>query len=323
MTCRLQCAPRRALGPAAMLVVATLAASCASRPTVPPEPAQVAVEVVRGGPGLPPPPPPRVAVLLDASASMDAPAATGVTRFEAARTRAAQLVESLPQQTVFSVEVVGAAGTCDGSRGLAGAGPGTKPENAAERVRAVEVGAEGSVAQGLQSLRERLAAEGGVDGVRVVAFTDLEESCGGNLCQAVETLLADGASVDLVVLGERPTPECVATMALPYGPPASRAEAPPQPEVVVRSTPVDGLRAIGFGQGDGRPITVAPGNATVEVALVPPLTIGPVTLPPGALVRIRVLDFPSATPPLRDWSLEVLGSGGSLAGAPPSPSEAP
>jgi hypothetical protein len=52
------------------------------------------------------------------------------------------------------------------------------------------------------------------------------------------------------------------------------------------------------------------------IALTPPLEVGPITLAPGGVVRVRVLDFPAASPPVREWSLEVVGDRGDLAIAP-------
>jgi hypothetical protein len=71
------------------------------------------------------------------------------------------------------------------------------------------------------------------------------------------------------------------------------------------------------GRAGGPPVKAPPGLARIVVGLDPPLEVGPIRLGTGALVRVRVLDFPDADPPVRDWSIEVVTSGGDLAATPP------
>jgi hypothetical protein len=290
----------------ALFAVALLAACGGTTPVRAPEPALVAVEILRG---ITPAPATRgrVAILIDASASMLAPAAAGVSRFAAARRRASEVLETLPPDAQASVDAIGIAGS---ARCGAPARIGSDVET---DLRSLHPGGEGSLAEALRATAQELVTQNAGGGSRIVAFSDLEDACGGDLCAAVSDVVASGASLDLVVLGDRPTPSCVSSVAAPLGAPPGFAKA--APATSFRVLPVSGGTV--EGSSDGRPVSTPAGAARIVVALDPPLEVGPITLAPGALVRLRVLDFPAAVPPVREWSLEVVASRGTVAVAPP------
>ena len=50
---------------------------------------------------------------------------------------------------------------------------------------------------------------------------------------------------------------------------------------------------------------IAAGAATVTLEMVPLSIIGPMLLEPDALTRVRVLDFPTLDPHVREWRWDV------------------
>jgi hypothetical protein len=251
-------------------------------------------------------------ILLDATASMRARATGNVTRFEAARAQADELLDTLPSDYRVSVDAIGGNGhtECGAPELVIGPISGADGASAASALQDLSAEGEASLAEALRDLTLDLKAELAADGARVIVFTDLEETCGGDICSAVSGLVEAGASLDLVVLGERPTPACVTTANSSVAVP----QVPMPPPIRFQVLPAVGSPVAGVA--GSAPVTVHAGAARVEVALTPPLEIGPLTLSPGGLVRVRVLDFPDASPPVREWSLEVVGDGGDLAGAP-------
>lgn len=293
------------------LALAALAACGGKRPAGPAEVALVAVEVLQGA-AQRRTPLPRVALLIDASASMRAPAVVGVSRLAAAKARAIDVLAMLPPATRVSIDAVGieAAEGCHAAKPILS--PSAPGDLARAAVDPLEPGGEGSIAEALQATILALAAEGTIDGAHIVAFTDLEGPCGGDLCAAVGRLASSGASLDLVVLGGQPTPACVANATAATGPP---------PDLLSRARlwRFQVLPAAGggvYGVSGGRPVLAPPGPARIEVLLDPPLEVGPVTLEPDTLLRLRVLDFPAGIPPVREWSFEVVGAGGSQTSSP-------
>lgn len=301
-----------------LAALAALALAACASPTPAPKastPARVAVDVARGGTGAPLPPP-RIALVVDATSSMRAPAASGVSRLAAAQTRAVEILETAPPEARLSVDAFGPGDgeACREPISLAAAGAGDR-QGAVDAVRELSPGGEASLADALVAVGRGLQGSGVADGARVVALTDLDDRCGGDLCAAVKALVDSGASLDLVVLGERPTPSCVLT-AEPTaggGRPGSPGAVSPAPGF--RVLPAGGAPVSGVAGGD--PVTVAAGGARIEVALDPPLALGPLPLAPGSLLRVRVLDFPAASPPQREWVLDVVEDGESP-GSPPS-----
>ncbi len=295
------------------LALAGLAACAATKPSAAPEPARVAVEILRGSPPAAADAA-RLALVIDASVSMRASASAGVSRLAAAQTRAKEVIESLPLGGRVSVQVAGGSESAACGAPQQAIAPSPDLVAAAEAVGRLAPGGEGSIAEALQATLRGLAAEGALDGARVVVFGDLEDPCGGDLCAAVGAVVAAGASLDLVVLGDRPTPACVSAAG-------SGPDLPPGPGVAVAPVRFEVSPATGVavaGVSGANPTSVPAGPARIQVALVPPLEIGPITLAPGSLVRIRVLDFPASSPPVRDWSLEVVG-GADLAASPARP----
>lgn len=296
-----------------------LVSGCSSAPPARvPELARVAVEILGGG--LPVAvATSRVVLVLDASASMTGPAAPRVSRLAAAQVRARELLRSLPPETRVSIEALGLAASdrCGPAESLARVS--TPADVDADVLDEIAGGGDGSLAAALETIAATLSRERVADAARVVAFSDLEDLCGGDLCGAVKAVVDAGAALDLVVLGGRSTPECVDSVAGPIGaPPGMSAPAPVRFRVYpAGGAPVDGSTGTGT-------VAVPAGAARIELALEPPLEVGPLTLAPGAMARVRVLDFPGARPPVREWSLEVVGSGGSLAdAAPPEPAVRP
>jgi len=295
------------------LAVAGLFVACATPPPSPPEPARVEVVVARGiaEPALPPA---RVALVLDAGRSMAASASANATRLDAAAQRARQLIAGVAANARVSVHAVGASGSQACSAPVELVAPGPAAAAHAGRLDDLAPGGEADLAGALARVGEGLRSAGTLDGARFVVLTDLEGGCGGDLCAALGGLAEGGASVDLVVLGGRPTPACVSTVAAPARP-VPAALAPEPPGFAVSTRGVDGAApATTRGTAGSGPVAAAPGSATLRIDLDPPLDIGPLTLEPGSLTRVRVIDFPDARPPVRDWSLEVIGEGGTLAG---------
>jgi hypothetical protein len=303
---------RRALILAIALALA-LAACARPRPVAGPEPARVSVEVARGA-LAPAAPTPRIMILLDATTSMRARASGNVTRFDAARAQAGEVLTTLPSDYRVSVEAIGGNDhtECGAPELVIGPISGAEGASAASALQELSAEGEASLAEALRDLTLDLKAELAADGARVVVFTDLEDACGGDLCAAVSGLVNAGASLDLVVLGERPTPTCVTALNAKGTVPPAQTPAP----IRFRVVPAVGSPVVGVS--GSTPVSVPAGSARVEVALTPPLEVGPLTLSPGGLVRVRVLDFPDASPPVREWSLEVVGDGGDLAIAPAS-----
>ena len=293
------------------LSVAGLAACAGPKPLPPPAPALVAVEILRGA--VPAPSSAgRVSIVIDASASMSRQAVAGASRLAAAKARASEVLETLPSGTRVSVDAVGGAngGAC--AAPVQVASPATDTAAAAEALRQLAAAGEGSLAEALQSVTRSLTKEGAAEGARVLALSDLEDSCGVDLCAAVSAVVASGASLDLVLLGERPTPECVESTG--PGPALLPGLALLSPPTRFEVLPAAGGSVAGVSGASA--VRAPAGAARIEIALEPPLEIGSITLAAGALVRVRVLDFPAASPPVREWSLEVLGAAADLAASP-------
>lgn len=278
--------------------------ACATPPPqpVPKPPARLSVEVLRGGPE-PPTASPALALVVDATSSMRAPAAAGVSRVLAARTRALELVAVTPQETSLSIEILGPGqgGGCREPLTIAGSG---RSDEAKATLAALEADGEASLAAALDGVAGRLERAGTGGATRVVVVTDLDDRCGGDLCAAARSLAAAGASLDLVVLGDRPTPECLDAIEPSSGAPAVARPAAPTTVRVHPSgaAPIEAL-------ADGVAFDAPSGATRVEVALDPPLELGPFPIAPGSLVRVRVLDFPGLRPPVRESSVEVSEAG--------------
>ena len=103
-------------------------------------------------------------------------------------------------------------------------------------------------------------------------------------------------------------PDCFGDLA-PAGPPrlAVGPGTPALPAFRVESHAPHGDPApvlLATGRADDAPVPVSAGPATVTVEFRRPAVIGPLLLGPATLTRIRVLDFPSLEPVVREWYWE-------------------
>ncbi len=285
-----------------------LALACAT-PSAPPLPAQVAVEMFTGFARRPealPPRPERVEVLVDLTTSMREPSEAGPPRFVAAQRAAARLLLALPPDASLGVRALGvAAGPgCASATPVKAPSPATPAAFAARLEKLVPAG-EGSLAEELDALRAQRVDAGDLERTRVVILSDLRMECGGDLCAAAASLVSGGAQLEVVVLGDAAAPDCFADLA-PAGPPrlAIAPGTPALPAFRVESHAPHGDAApvlLATGLADDAAVPVSAGPATVTVDFRHPTVIGPMLLAPATLTRIRVLDFPSLEPSVREW----------------------
>jgi hypothetical protein len=298
--------------------------------------AQLAVEILPGftqPPEAPRPTAPRVEILLDLTTSMREATPGGPTRFAAAREAAVRLLEALPEEAAVGVRALGVASgaSCVEPTRIARAGEedGSRARLVAH-LRAIQPESEGSLGAALEALHRELGEEASRS--RVVFFTDLGAECGGDLCQAGSALVAAGARLDVVLLSDAVLPECFSYFA-PADPPRVAAPAMPTPapeylvEAHVSGSELPG-RLLARGTADGSPIRVPAGAATLTLEMVPLSIIGPMLLSADALTRVRVLDFPTLDPHVREWRWDVeppapVDASSERAGPPAPQPEAP
>ncbi len=292
-------------------VGALLGLACAT-PSAPPLPAQVAVEMFTGfavRPAAPPPRRERIELLVDLTDSMLEPTAAGPPRFVAAQRAAARLLLALPPDVSLGVRVlgVGAGPGCASATPVTAPRPATPPALAARLEKLAPAG-EGSIAEELDALRANRVDAGDLERTRVVIVSDLAGECGGDLCAATAALVSGGAQLEVVVIGDAAAPDCFGDLA-PAGPPrlAVGPETPALPAFRVESHAPHGDAApvlLATGRADDASVPVSAGPATVTVEFRHPTVIGPMLLAPAMLTRIRVLDFPSLEPSVREWHWE-------------------
>ena len=295
------------------LALLAAAAALACRGPAPPlaPPAEVSVELLAGLAQREPPPAPaaeRVEVLLDLTTSLRA-GDDGVETWEAARAAAARFVRALPASDPVRVHALGLIP----GRGCEAASPldpkqrlGSHAE-LASAIEALAPAGEGSLAVALAELRSALAQGDELARSRVVVFSDLGSECGGDVCTAADLLLEAGARLDFVVLGSAPSPACFSALV-----PADRWQH-------ARVLRAPRYRIVAYDpDGEGAPLVLAEGVAnearkrvpagpvTIELALDPPERIGPLVLSPDAWTRVRVLEFPSLSPPVRESITSTL-----------------
>lgn len=288
------------------LLLTSLCLACASGDlaTLPlgrPAPqAQVSVEILHGFvEPVPRPHPEHVQLLIDATTSMERPAAPGVRGIDAARAGAARLLRGLPAAASVGLTVLGAdAGECQSPSDLVETAAGAPREPLLAALDGLSSAGEGSLAGALDLLAAGLASQ---PGARVVVFSDLRPACGGDLCRAVSALVGAGAQLDLVVLGSAPTPECVEAFALDDAAPAGRDGRMAAPAFRVEAGDGRAPTVLARGLADGTPVEVEAGTARLVVDLDPPAVIGPVLVSPAALTHVRVLEFPYLEPRVREW----------------------
>ncbi len=259
-------------------------------------PAQLTVEVQRGF--VPPTTPlgelpARLALVVDA-------------RSRASAQRAAVFARALPEASALSVRVIGGVSACAPGSDWSGRDREQLPILLAERPG----GGEGSLAGALGRVAEELLPVAERESARVVVFTDRFEDPCSDLCEAAARLAAGGAWLDWVIPAGAQAPACL-VRARPVlegpGPLVTRLTAP-APTFQVRMGRTVAGDALAAGRA-GDTVQVAPGDVTIWLDLQPPESAGPFRVAPGEHLRLRVLDFPLAEPPMRRWQLERGESG--------------
>jgi len=251
----------------------------------------------------------RIDVLVDATTSMRRSTASGVTLFAEARTGAEETLRGLPADADVVVHALGARGgqVCGPAESLAGPAAGAA---VAPTLATLVPQSEGSLVAALHEIQTQLAAEGATSRARVIVFTDLHDDCGGDLCAAAESLVAAGGGLELRLVGAASPPQCIAALRPSPSLPGRYATylSPPPPTFRVNAAGAgDGPAELASGRAGDGPVELTPGLVTVDVDLVPPERVGPFKVGSGERVRVRLLDFPGATPPDRAWQVERTG----------------
>jgi len=301
-------------------------AACAT-PAPGPE-SELEVEVLGGLPRVPawePAAPARIELVLDARAGLSQRRVGRTDAAQAVVAGARQLLDVLPPDVPVTLHALGAGGgeDCDAASAVSDPLAGS-PADVAAALAEARPAARASLPDALTRLADLLARGGRASRARVVVVTDLADDCGGDLCAASQALVDAGASLELLVVGDAETPICVAAAAAPAGPPAPLASAPilsaPRFRVIPLARRPSGVTVPRSGVAGQGPVSAPAGLARIEVDLVPPLVIPEVALAPDARQRLRIVDFPSASPPVREWRLEpATGGAGAPAAASPGP----
>lgn len=283
------------------LALAGLLAACV-RPHSAPPPARLSVEVLGGAARvLPAPGPAALVVLVDQGESMRQRLDGGPSRAAAARDGAARLLRAAPPGTELAVRVLAGDGLCDAGTVL----PVGDPEILARTVSQLEPRSSSSLPAALDAVRLGLRDSEQAARTRVVAFTDLDARCGGDLCAAAAALVGAGSALDLVVLGGHPAPSCLAGIEASQGPPGFLAHAAPPPAFQVEAEGGPEAQVLAEGQAGGSVLELPPGPARIALGLEPPLVLGPFDLASGTLTRVRVVDLPRLGPAGRAWHVET------------------
>ena len=300
----------------ALVLLATLlgVAACASAP--PPE-ALLDVRVAQGLAVAPEATPAaRVEVVLDLTPSMRARDGSYGSRADVARAAAAQLLRTLPPEAPATLVAFGTSGPeCESAPVRFG------PETGHASVLALHTDAltpvaEASLSSTLNSVTSEIVAAGAAERTRVVVISDLSSECGSDLCAAAAAVVGVGATLDLVMIGGTEVPACLSDLATPRSSPSlvTRATDTEPFSFRVRGAPEGPERSEISGVAGAAPLALAPGAAVVDVPLSPPLSV-PLVLEAGQVTRLRVIDFPAARPPVREWRIELEPVAG---GEPPS-----
>jgi hypothetical protein len=272
----------------------------------PPALASLSVEVWRGftdSPEIRAPGPPHLELVVDLSRSMRSASGDGPLYLYGAREAAATLVESLPDEATLDVHVLGVArgSTCGDTTRVASGEVAPLRELLAGKLRRLLPSGEGSLAEAVAAIAaERVDA---VQEARVVVFTDLDDRCGGDLCAAAEALVASRARLELVVFGPAQAPACLAELTAPPSPWVADLEPPMSPPFQIVAAGSGNV--VIQGRADGEPVPVPAGPAVLRLETEPPVELGPLDLEPGTHSRVRLLDFPTLEPPVREWRLNV------------------
>jgi hypothetical protein len=242
-----------------------------------------------------------VVLLLDATRSMLAPTRQGATHFAAAQRAAARFASGLPGQGALWLYALGSAAAPDCQSVLRGSRAPTAAARGplVEEILALRPQGEGGLAAALDSVREELERADALMGARVVVFSDLQPACGGDVCAEAAKLIAGGARLDVVAIGEGQAPACLRE-------PSGLAESLPPPATVARpvhyrlEVAKPEPMVIGCSEVGGLPIAASGGRATVVVELDPPLRVE-ATLVPGHRHVLQVIDFPALDSQTRHW----------------------
>jgi hypothetical protein len=273
--------------------------------------ARLSVELIQGFTGRPGPTPAgaeRVEILIDVTSSMEAATEPGPGRHVAARAAAVRLVTALPRNSSIGLHALGVAGgdECNPAFRTGHSGAGEERGDLVRRIEELRPAGEASLAQAVEGLRVYLAATETLARSRVVILSDFGEECGGDLCEELAPMIAGGARVEFVVFGEASVPVCIEDFEI-AGEWRIDAEAPVvhfRVEAVADSA--DGVPpATAVGLVGGEPVAIAAGASRVFVDFDPPMEFGPVDLAPGTATRLRILDFPTLDPPVREWTWET------------------
>jgi hypothetical protein len=291
---------------AAGLVWAACASAPPSEAPAPPPEAEatvlLSVDLLAGAPAgslRAAPGPARVALVVDVSAARVAGEADAAV---AARLGARRFLDALPPGTDVSLHAIGhprGAG-CTAPAALGRAADAAGRDALSRQLDGLVPRTQGSLAEALEALWLDLEAESVAPRTRVVVWSGLDARCGGDVCAALEKLVAAGVAVDFVAPGGAYPPACVAATAPPVAPPAFLGSPPAR--VPYRVESADG-RTVGRGVTGGAPARVAPGPATVVLELGPEERLGPVEIPVVERATLRALVFPNAVPPVREIEL--------------------
>jgi len=276
----------------AILALALLGAACAT----PQPPGRIQVEVYRGlggkaaGSFLP-----TLELVIDATRSMEAAAAPHASRLQVAQLKVTELLRALPAGVSAGLTVLGA-----GSDECAAAERWSEPTRASDSAQLrplaeLQPGTEGSLADALQRLAADLRRSGRARDTRVVAFSDLEPSCGAqDLCAAARALVEGGAWLDVVAIGTAPAPACLDLLQPSVAEPGALVRA------LTRAAPAWSIAAAGSeplmtGRA-GELREVPAGEWQVALELDRPLRVEALRVLPDRTTRLRVLDFAGAAP---------------------------
>jgi len=282
-----------------------------------PEPARLRVEIFSGfaePPLLLSPSDGRVDVLLDLTSSMETAITAGPSRAVAARSAAAQLLHSIPRGRTVALHALGVAEVdeaCQPAFRIEQVGTGESRGGLFTQLESMRPRGEGSFAQAIDGLRVYLGVREELARSRVVILSDFDDACGGDLCAPVEGLVAGGARVDIVVLGELPVPACLARFdpVIEWGSEAVEGELAPSFRVdAATEDPAPDALPLALGRAGAGDLRVPAGRAFVTLMLDEPVRIGPIELLAGETTQLRVLDFPAADPAVREWLWEILPS---------------
>ncbi len=287
--------------------LAAAALACAGPP---PPPGGLLVEVLAGD--VRPPPvdgsrPRPLVIVLDATHSMAAADRERPSPFAAAREAARAIAAAAGEDAPLEVLLLGGdgAGTCGPARWLDG------PNALGD----LQPGGEASLAVALGGLARRVPSGPGDPAPRVIVLSDLRGECGGDTCAAAARLVDAGAELTVLALGDDPPPQCLGAVDVDRSRSLDWAIPPDRSGTPFVALDVSSGVVLGRGAVGGPPVRLPPRAVLLRLDLDPALRLGPVLVEPGLLTRVRILDFPRAEPPVREWLASVEGP------LPPTPTE--